>query len=394
MLERIQIGLGADSRLFFGGAATAGSSGILSLITAPVLVSALIAGLGVDEKTAGLIISIELITVAFTSFFIAPKMGAWPRRKLALVGAVIAITGHCMSAVTPDIGLLIPVRILAGVGGGLMVAAGNASIASAQDPDRIFSLIVLVTGMTQLVMISIGPIAVSIWSNSGAYLLEALFILIMLPFIASLPRYGATPVHRMDTNGEVLPIFPVVAVCIMIMLYFSRDSSLWSFSQEIGVRTGIEKERVGFILGMTGIVAVMGAGTAAIISTRWGRLKPLMFGLITNTVLAYWISQTSNAWVFIIVEYIYHFVLFFTVPYMFGLAADLDPKGRVLAAAGGAMLFGGSVGPGVGGVLISWGGYPILGGFILVVMSIAFLLALYLNAYLQEPSRIGVSNVK
>jgi predicted MFS family arabinose efflux permease len=384
MLKDVTMKLGSDFKLFVGGAATAGSSGILSLITAPVLVSALIAGLKVEERTAGSLTSAELITVSLTSFLIAPKMGKLPRRKLALAGAIIAILGHSLSAMMPDIGLLVPVRIIAGIGGGLMVAAGNASIASAKDPDRIYSLIVMFTGVTQLVMVSIGPLAVGQWSYSGGYLLETVFILLMLPLIVTLPQYGRSLVSGIGKRDEPYPFITVAAVCLMIMLYFSRDSSLWSFSQEISMRAGIAKESVGFILGMTGIVAILGAGTAAVLSTRWGRLKPLLFGLITNMILAYWISQTSNAWVFIIVEYVYHFVLFFTVPYMFGLAATLDAKGRAMAAAGGAMLFGASIGPGVGGFLISGGGYTALGMFILFAMSIALVLAIYLHRRVER----------
>ena len=56
-----------------------------------------------------------------------------------------------------NIHYLVIVRVFAGVGGGLLVASGNASVASAKDPDRIFSIIVLITGITQFVVVSIGP---------------------------------------------------------------------------------------------------------------------------------------------------------------------------------------------------------------------------------------------
>ena len=81
--------INSEFRLFLGAAASAGSAGILSLIAAPVLVSALLAGLNVAEGIAGSITSAELITVALVSILIAPKMGVWPRRDLALLGACI-----------------------------------------------------------------------------------------------------------------------------------------------------------------------------------------------------------------------------------------------------------------------------------------------------------------
>ncbi len=54
------------------------------------------------------------------------------------------------------------------------------------------------------------------------------------------------------------------------------------------------------------------------------------------------------------------------------------------------MLLGGSIGPGVGGFLISWGGYRALGMFILVTMSIALFLAIYLHQRVErQPANTG-----
>ena len=130
-----------NHRLLLGVAASSGSSGQLSQITLPLLVGAAVVGLGMDEQGAGLLSSVELITVALVSFMIAPQMGVWPRRNVALIGAGLAILGHAGSTVAP---LLLPLalaRILAGFGAGMMVAAGNACIANAENPDRLASLV-------------------------------------------------------------------------------------------------------------------------------------------------------------------------------------------------------------------------------------------------------------
>ena len=158
--------------------------------------------------------------------------------------------------------------------------------------------------------------------------MEMIFIIVLLPLFAMLPQQKTKVVQSDTPKQDVVSLPLILAVCLMIALYFSRDSSLWSFAQEISVRAGVSNDRVGFILGMTGITGISGAATAVFLSVRWGRFKPLLFGLVTNTLLALWISQTNSAWVFIILEYIYYFVLFFTVPYMYGLAAAIDLKGR------------------------------------------------------------------
>ena len=49
------------------------------------------------------------------------------------------------------------------------------------------------------------------------------------------------------------------------------------------------------------------------------------------------------------------------MPYLFGLAAALDVKGRWAAAAGSAYLLGFAAGPGLAGTSVEWVGYPGLG---------------------------------
>ena len=73
--ERINRVVGEDSRLALGASATSATAGITSIIMAPILVSALISGLDLSEKTAGLIASAEFLTIACAAFLIAPKMG-------------------------------------------------------------------------------------------------------------------------------------------------------------------------------------------------------------------------------------------------------------------------------------------------------------------------------
>ena len=67
-----------EVRLLTGISTSSGVSAQLSQICLPLLVSALIIGLNMDEQIAGLICSIELVTIAIVSFCLAPKINIWP----------------------------------------------------------------------------------------------------------------------------------------------------------------------------------------------------------------------------------------------------------------------------------------------------------------------------
>jgi len=113
-------------------------------------------------------------------------------------------------------------------------------------------------------------------------------------------------------------------------------------------------------------------------------MKPMMIGLFLNAVLSFWVSQTNDPVVFTVVEIVYHAFLFFTVPYLFGMAAELDRHGRLVPIVGGSILMGGAIGPAIGGTLIAWQGYPSIGGFILLAMTVVMVLAWRLQSRLDQ----------
>lgn len=370
-------------RLFIGIATSSGSSGQISQITLPLIVGATLVGLNLDEQGAGLLSSVELVTIALVSFAFAPKMGVWPRRSIALFGACITILAHAFSAKAPMLIPLVACRVVAGIGAGMMVAAGNACIANADNPDRLASLVIVWTGFIHLVTLNLMPIFIDRWSYSGAYGFEAAFIMLMLPLMFLLPQ------HAPDRGGEdshqtSFPLSAAIAVIVIVGIFFARETALWAFSQQIGLRTGLTNQQVGTVLGLTGALGLLGAASAAAISTRYGRMKPMIIGLCLNTVLSFWISQTSDPAIFAVAEVVYHAALFFTVPYLFGMAAELDRHGRLVAVAGGSILLGGSLGPAIGGALISWQGYPAIGGFIIVAMAVVTIVAWRLQRRLDS----------
>ncbi len=156
-----------DFRLFVGIASVSGTPAQISQISLPLLVSALIAGLGLDERNAGLVVSVELLTVGLTAFCISPFVHRSPRRTLALIGATLAIAGHLLSVFAADMSLLIAVRVLAGIGAGMLIAVGNASVASSDNPDRMFSLVLIVIGASHLAILPTMPMFISRWLSRG-----------------------------------------------------------------------------------------------------------------------------------------------------------------------------------------------------------------------------------
>ncbi len=355
----------------------------------PVLISALISGLNLSEKSAGLIASSEFLTIACVSFLIAPKMGVWPRRTTAVCGALIAIVGHTCSAFAVDTTALTVARMVAGFGAGMLLAAGNAVVASAKNPDKLYSILMIVTGVAHMVLLGLAPIATTRWSYPGAYAIEVVLLLCLLPFIWLLPQHLEAHASRASTQAHSPAAFPLgnaIMICLAMTIFFARDSALWGFAQEIGSRTGMDDQAIGTVLGMTGVIGLLGAVAVAILNVRFGRLIPMTSGLVVVTILSLTICLTSDAMVFSIGIVFWQAASFFAVPYIFGIAAELDPQGRVIAACGGCLLLGASLGPAIAGTLIDLGGYNAIAVFIGVAMLVAIALAVKVNNNLAYPA--------
>ena len=169
-------------------------------------------------------------------------------------------------------------RVLAGAGAGLVVAAGNAIIASANNPDRLYSILMIVTGVAHTILLSAGPFFTTNWSYSGAYSMEALFMVLLLPLIWKIPAYYVPKATAQSEHAEDETPFPLVKtamVCLAMTIFFARDGALWGFTQEIGKRTGMGDEQIGAVLGLAGILGLSGALLVAFINVRFGRALPV-----------------------------------------------------------------------------------------------------------------------
>jgi MFS family permease len=162
-------------------------------------------------------------------------------------------------------------------------------------------------------------------------------------------------------------------VCTGTILYVS-ENSLWAFTERIGTSTGMSGHAVGVTLGVTNLVLVLGALLVSRWHLRWGRSLPIGVGIVgfgasllliasARSPVQYVVGHTSLAMAFV-----------FQWIYLQGLAAAMDPAGRIAAMLAAAILVGGALGPAVGGQLAEWGGYLAIGAFALAAAALALIL--------------------
>src|SRR5680860_324282 len=335
--------------------------GLLSYAALPFLIGTTMVSLNLNEASVGLIYSLEFLTTALSSLIVAPKIGKIKRKNLALIGASIVVFGNLASAWWCSYEFLLVIRPLTGIGAGLALACGNATIANAKNPAKIAGMMnVLFAGMLLLLMLFL-PLLIVHWGIQGVFLGLVAVTLIFLVMLMQMPQRAITnhfALNPTKTNNNVVFSIAGIAIFAVFFMYTLRDSMAWGFVERIGIEVGYTTSEMGGLLSLQAFIGLLGPMIVALIGFKFGVKLPLLFGLTFAglTTFAIFLSVNTSS-LFEVAVLCFSGSYFFGISYLTAYAATLDLDGRIVAASGSAMVFGVAVGPALSGYLINTGGY-------------------------------------
>jgi len=363
---------------FLGAFAALYGIGYLAYMLSPILVGSLIEGLGINEDGAGLIATTELVALAATLLVLAPRMARMRLRTLAFTGAGLAIAGSALATVVVGIPLLAASRAIAGVGMGMCIAAANAVIAASESPQRMFAGVFSVGQLQAAVLMTLLPAFTARWAHVGGYGFLAVWVALMMCMLVWLPRDRVAAVDgSVGEEKASLGVFFLPSVVGMTLIG-ACDGMLWTFTERIAESLALDAQTIGLVLGGALVCGVLGAAFSAWLGERFGVALPIAIALpiLGTCYLAVTFAPTPT--VYAVAQLSVLFSFGFVVPYLLGFNGSLDPKGRVMVAASGAMLVGMAVGPAVSGAIIVAAGFKAVGAC--VVVMIALCLGLFMLA--------------
>ena len=336
--------------------------GAIGFIAFPFALGATIDGMRISTTQAGLLGTAEFASIMLASFAISPFISRVPRRWIALAGITVAIVLNVACAVIHplDYDTALILRALVGAGSGITMAAGNATVANVDDPERLSAQ--MSAGYVLLMMVSclIFPWAAEQWGYSGVYLAMAGVMMLLCPFLVRLPqsppRERATDGHGHVTGNT--SVIAAAAILLAMLIFAARDMSGWTFVERIGVASGYTIHQVGQLLSFQAILGLAGPLLASFLGSRKGLTVPIVAGVIAAGAPYYlMLVAPGSKLAFTIAALFLASTYFFAQAYLIALAAELDRKGRIVAAAGGFVSGGSAIGPALGGYLIDRFGY-------------------------------------
>ena len=331
------------------------------------------------EIDVGIMFTQELTVFALAALFVAGPLSRISRVKAAAAGALLLITVNLISAQTDSFEVLRVTRVLAGFAGGLIGASGTASAASSLNPQRIFAIIGVSWGLIAAVQLAVLPYLTVPFGSAGGYYGMAAAVVLSLPLLLWLnpPRrhekiegnkafdkelslWGRIT-ERLGIRDAPNARFAIMAMVALFTFEIGQGATQ-VFLEQFGLRTGLDEIRIGQILGVTAFLGLSGGALAAWMGNRFGNLQPIVVGIGFNALFASTLVLGTIPILFGASYLGWNMAYYFLVPYMLGVLAEMDDRGRWVVAADAVWWLGAAPGAAVGGILVEKSGYTALAG--------------------------------
>lgn len=344
------------------------TAGLFYVNILAALVTGLAEGLGISPARAGQIGSANVYGAAFgalVAVFLVKRIAWRPAAALALI---VLLALDLASTLTVDDQVLLLLRALHGLAGGLLVGVGFSVIARTVNPDRVYGMLLVVQfGFGGLGLWLLPPLVPQhgTWVLFAALMAFSAVTLALLPLVPHYPR-------AVSVAGEALPVArrPLAAALVGIFLFQAGNMGLAAYVIELGRSAGLTQSFIGPTLAVANWLGACGSILVIFLGKRFGRTRPILYGIaltLAGTAAFHW----SGVELMFVAANIATAILWaFVIPYLLALASAFDGVGQSAALGGFLSKLGLATGPLLASHLLGQGGFDLI-----INASLALLLA-------------------
>ncbi|WP_286829553.1 MULTISPECIES: MFS transporter [Kordiimonas] len=313
------------------------TAGLFYVNIMPALVSGLVEGLGFSKQAAGHVASANVYGAALGAFVavFAIKHLSW--RPTAIAALLILIALDVFSSTIADPTLLTVMRFIHGSTGGFLVGVGFSVIARTHAPDRSFGMLLIVQyGLGGLGLMFL-PKLVPLYGTQVLFfaLIAFSFVtLLMVPFMGTYAPKEKTALSNESGGEDKVYLKPLVMALFAVFFFQAANMGLAAYVIELGKSFGLKTGSISTTLGLANWIAVIGAVLVYGVGTNFGRLLPLMGGLVLTAVGMILFRFSGEVGVFFAANIITGITWAFLIPYLLGMCSAFDGHGRMAALSG------------------------------------------------------------
>lgn len=335
----------------------------LGMTMLPLLIGAATTELGFSNSEAGYLASIDLLGIVVAAVTSPIWVYRFSRKSAALCCIALLLSGNAWSLNATGFVQLCSARFFTELGSGVAFSLALVTLGELGKPDRYFSI-----GIGSTIALAV---AVFLWLPAiilqhgiiAIYIVQILLTVLVGMFIAWMPAQGEKS-NATQTDGKQKQGHARLFLCFAAFSCFTIvEGGVWSYIERIGDYSGLSAEYIGEVLALTQFVSLMASMASSTLSTRFGRLMPVIFGGIVFLISLYLIQQSRPEY-FLLGACLSQFAYIFMLPYLMLLCVELDQSGRYYVLITAFKMGGFALGPAIvalmlddsGFVVVSWVG--------------------------------------
>lgn len=317
-----------------------------SLFLLPVLLEVLRVHAGLSEKSAGLLLSLELATAALTTICLSMWSPVHSARRWALNGGYLAIASTVLTIVSPSLPILVTSRFLAGVGAGIIGAEATSVLSRVCNRERMIAVVTIMSIVDAAILLVALPYIIDVLGYRAPYICLLLVNSAGTLLLARLPnvRQAVRSFYKASALPNALPSIVVVTAVFLTQL---GQGAFWSMVGRYGSSAGFSSHAIGVILSGSTALLLLGAVGAAWAGDRYGRFSVLFFLIAVNALAILLVGTVPVRSVYIAANIVQSITNLSSVIYQLGLSASLDRFGRTVALSTALVALGNGIGPGL-----------------------------------------------
>lgn len=363
-----------ESRGYLSAMLAIGVMGNSVIYVMPLLIGAMVTDRGLTEQQAGLIASADLLGYTVGTLAVAALIRRMDWRSVCWWGLALMVAANVASPMVTGFESFAAVRVVSGLGGGLLAALATVALGCRAEPDRAFGALFAALLLFATAALWTLPSIIASLGIGGAYGLIVLLAVPVAYSISFLPRTPdaavvATPAGEVRTDRWLSYI-----VLLSVFLFFAEQNAVWAYAERLGSAAGLSGQYIGLSLGVGTLLSAVGAGLGALLGTRISRGAAIAGATLVQVAAFVMLSRQFGPSMFLTLIALLAIAWNVVNPFQLGILSKLDPGGTSLALAPAATGLGLAAGPAIGAAVLAPGAYGMLLGVCAALAAVSALL--------------------
>ena len=318
----------------------------------PVLMTTLTSELHLSVTQAGVLAAADLGAATVASAVYARPSAKVALSTVALVGTVITLVANLACLLATGFGALLALRLIAGVGAGILTVACVTALSQNVSPARAFA-------MAAFAQTAFGAaLNVAIPSLNAHYGWSACFVVIAAvtaPGLRIARYYVRSQAPHAVASRATLSVAGWMAL-VAVSIAFCAIGATWANLGGLGERSFLTVATIGIAVSAASIAGPVATVLTALVGNRIPSLLGLGFGSVVMLAGVIMLEFAGAGPLFYAGAIAFMFGWAVYVPYAMGLTSVIDPTGTLTVIATACSNGGFSLGPLIAvPAIVAWG---------------------------------------